>query len=212
MEIYLGGFQFPSLPEKINCTDETHYQQYNIIGKGVMEFPKGMNVTSVNWEGVFFGAAKQGEPIVQAWQDPMQCVSVLNGIQAAGTAQNLIVTDTPINLDVTIANFKYTPFGAFGNIQYTITLKKRPQLAIYTTAELQIAKTEARDEAVKETSGQEVKKGDSLWKIAKQNGTSWEKIYDANKDAIEAEAKKHGKSGSDNGHWIYPGMKLTIPT
>lgn len=59
-----------------------------------------------------------------------------------------------------------------------------------------------------------VKSGDCLWNIAKKfygNGNNWKKIYTANKSAIEADAKKHGKKSSSNGHWIWPGLKLTIP-
>ena len=57
--------------------------------------------------------------------------------------------------------------------------------------------------------------GDALWKISKQYyGTSnkWRTIYDANKQVIEDAARKHGKSSSSEGHWIYPGTVLTIPT
>ena len=59
-----------------------------------------------------------------------------------------------------------------------------------------------------------VKKGDCLWNIAKKyygNGSKYTKIYNANKSVIESTAKKHGKKSSSNGHWIYPGTKLTIP-
>ena len=59
-----------------------------------------------------------------------------------------------------------------------------------------------------------VQSGDCLWNIAKAaygDATKWTKIYEANKAAIEADAKKHGKSSSSNGHWIWPGLKLTIP-
>lgn len=59
-----------------------------------------------------------------------------------------------------------------------------------------------------------VKSGDCLWNIAKKyygNGSKYTAIYNANKSAIEADAKKHGKSSSSNGHWIYPGLVLTIP-
>ena len=60
-----------------------------------------------------------------------------------------------------------------------------------------------------------IKSGDTLWAIAKKkygNGAAYTKIYNANKSVIEATAKKYGKKSSSNGHWIYPGTKLTIPS
>ena len=59
-----------------------------------------------------------------------------------------------------------------------------------------------------------VKSGDCLWNIAKAHygsGAKWKIIYEANKTAIENDAKKHGKKSSSSGHWIWPGLKLTIP-
>ena len=59
-----------------------------------------------------------------------------------------------------------------------------------------------------------VKKGDNLWNLAKKylgKGVKMKEIYEANKDEIEKEAKRHGKEDSDNGHWIWEGTKLNIP-
>ena len=59
-----------------------------------------------------------------------------------------------------------------------------------------------------------VKKGDNLWNLAKKylgKGVKMKEIYEANKDVIEKEAKRHGKKDSDNGHWIWEGTKLNIP-
>lgn len=59
-----------------------------------------------------------------------------------------------------------------------------------------------------------VKSGDCLWNIAKKfygSGAKWKTIYNANKSVIESTAKRYGKKSSSNGHWIYPGTKLTIP-
>jgi nucleoid-associated protein YgaU len=71
--------------------------------------------------------------------------------------------------------------------------------------------TASKDTSIKSYT---VKSGDCLWNIAKShygNGADWKKIYDANKSTIESAAKSHGKQSSSNGHWIYPGTKLTIP-
>ena len=59
-----------------------------------------------------------------------------------------------------------------------------------------------------------VKSGDTLWDIARVklgNGTKWQSIYNLNKAAIEAAAKKYGRSSSSNGWWIYPGTVLKLP-
>ena len=45
----------------------------------------------------------------------------------------------------------------------------------------------------------EIKKGDSLSKIAKQYGTTWQKIAEMNKDTIK------------NPDMIFPGQKIKVP-
>lgn len=70
------------------------------------------------------------------------------------------------------------------------------------------------DNKTKSSQSYTIKSGDTLWGIAKKfygNGAKWTTIYNANKSVIESTAKKYGKSSSSNGHWIYPGTKLTIP-
>lgn len=60
-----------------------------------------------------------------------------------------------------------------------------------------------------------VKKGDCLWNISRKfygTGTKWKTIYNANKTIIEKTAQKYGRKSSSNGHWIYAGTKLTIPS
>ena len=45
----------------------------------------------------------------------------------------------------------------------------------------------------------EIKKGDTLGKIAKQYGTTWQKIHEMNKDTIK------------NPDLIFPGQKIKVP-
>lgn len=139
--------------------------------------------------------------------------------QENGTRLNLIVTDSWINLDVTISSFQPEIYGAYGNVKYSISFAQAKDLKIYTTNELKIAafvkKTAPRnDNSQSSGSGYTIVSGDTLWGIASKklgSGTKWTQIYDANSSIIEEAAKKHRKSGSDHGHWIYPGTTITIP-
>ncbi len=59
-----------------------------------------------------------------------------------------------------------------------------------------------------------VKSGDTLWSISKRfygNGALYTRIYLVNKTKIESVAKSRGMKSSSNGHWIFPGTKLSLP-
>ncbi len=216
-------FTFPALPEKVQGKYGAKYQSYDIISQGTVKVPKGTDVAEFTWDGVFFGESKRNEPIVKknSWKEPNECVKVLNDFMKNETVLNLIVTETWINVDVTISSFQPRPAGAYGNVEYSITFVQKKSLQIYTTNELQIAKfvkkTKPRNDSGDTSGGGStytVVSGDTLWGIATKklgNGSKWTFIYDANASTIEAEAKKHGKASSDHGHWIWPGEVLTIP-
>ena len=216
-------FTFPALPEKIQAKYGAKYQSFDIISQGAVKVPKGTDVAEFSWDGVFFGKSKRKEPIVKknSWKEPNECVKVLNDFMKNETVLNLIVTETWINVDVTISSFQPRPAGAYGNVEYTINFVQKKPLQIYTTNELQIAKfvkkTKPRNDSGDTSGGGStytVVSGDTLWGIATKklgSGSKWTSIYDANASTIEAEAKKHGKASSDHGHWIWPGEVLTIP-
>lgn len=231
MDIYLSEasnsrskFTFPALPEKITRKIGTKYQSYDIIGKGTVKIPKGMEAETISWSGTFFGKSKKNEPICRTWTKPATCVSILRKWMENGSVLHLLVSGTSVNCDVTISEFQASEVGAFGNIEYTITFVIHKGLKIYTTSEMQVAqlekKTTPRPSAEESTSAEQsgknypVKSGDTLWTIAVSNygnGTQYMKIYNANKSVIESTAKKHGYRSSDNGKWIFPGTVLKIP-
>lgn len=95
---------------------------------------------------------------------------------------------------------------------YGVTTIQVPQKAPTTTS----TSNEPRptENKAKEPETYTIRSGDTLSKIAKDkygNASLYTKIYNANKSAIEADAKKHGKQSSSNGHWIWAGLTLTIP-
>ena len=115
-----GGskFTFPALPEKVQGRYGARYQSFDIISQGTVKVPKGTDVTEFTWEGVFFGQSKKNEPIVKkgSWKNPNACVKMLSDFMKKESVLNLIVTETWINMDVTISSFQPGPVGAFVNI------------------------------------------------------------------------------------------------
>ena len=116
------------------------------------------------------------------------------------------ITEDANEGDDVLVSFKLKQFKEYG-------VKTLPKSYLKTTTSTS-NKSRSTDNKTAKSQTYTVKSGDCLWNIAKKfygNGTQWKKIYEANKSAIEADAKKHGKKSSSNGHWIWPGLKLTIP-
>lgn len=222
--IPVGGgsrFTFPSLPEKIQGKYGAKYQNFDIISQGTVKLPKGTDVFEFSWDGVFFGKTKRNEPIVQRgrWMDPGECVEILYGYIKDEAVLNLIVTGTWINVDVTVSSFQPRPIGAYGNVEYSISFVQKKALQIYTTGEMNIdtyvKKTKPRDNSggLSQSSSYTVVDGDTLIGIAQRkygDSSRWTDIYDANASLIESTANSHKFSGSDYGHWIFPGTVLTL--
>lgn len=220
-----AAFYFASLPESIQGTMDASMQSFEIISKGTVKVPKGKGAKEIKWSGEFFGKTKKGEAIVKSrkWKSPKKSVNLLKKWMNNGVVLNLVVSGTWINMDVTISSLNVEEYGAYGNVKYSITLTQYRKLKIYTTKELKIAKIKKKGgKKTKERSSKNddgfkgnyiVVSGDTLWGIAAKycgGGTNWTKLYDANAGTIEAEAKKHGKSSSDHGHWIWPGEVLVL--
>ena len=96
--------------------------------------------------------------------------------------------------------------GATGTAEATVTAT--------TTAATSAGNFGTRATQAIEQTTYKVKSGDTLYDIAKKHfgdGSRWQEIYDANKSAIEADAKSHGKTSSSNGHWIFPSLNLQLP-
>ena len=228
MEIYLEAdgesFRLPIVPAAIETTFET-----------------GNQVQRVHTFGEVFIFGRRGARTIVLeswWPDPKNDYGFL-ACRPPFKPYKFVTKinawkDKIIKLTITGTNIKGMPCGyttfthseedASGDIKYSLTLVEYRKPVYTFTKKLKampIKKGSTKvvealtERPAKSISGTYVvKEGDCLETIAKaQTGNSgnWEAIYNANKDLIEATAKKYGKSSSNNGWWIYPGTRLVIP-
>ncbi|MGE8079019.1 LysM peptidoglycan-binding domain-containing protein [Peribacillus loiseleuriae] len=125
-----------------------------------------------------------------------------------------MVTGTPINYAVSIEDFSYREGeNDIGDIDYDISLKEYKFVAprkIDTSKKNPPTTTKRPDPKVKPKT-YIVKKGDTLWAIAKReykNSLEWQKIWNANKDMLIKRDKRNIKQP---GHWIFPNQVLVLP-
>ena len=205
--------RFPILPEDfIFSKGDSIFITCNILGRGEVAIPSGTELSVYSWESEFPGSLRKNDAMMRGtWQDPKNYCSIIEDWKRQGTKLNLLITGYPVNVDVYCDEFKTKGAGPFGDIVYEISFVEARDITI-TTNNASTSQPTQRSAATVNT--YTIKSGDSLWSIAEKlygSGAKWQVIYNANKDIIEKTAKQYGKSSSQNGHWIYPGVILSIP-
>lgn len=204
--------RFPIIPEEIP-TDSGNavFVSSDIMNRGEVAVPTGAELASYSWKSEFPGEGRKYDPLIRGtWAAPKTFDSIIKDWKANGTKLNLLITGYPVNTDVYVKEYRPAAAGAFGDIVYEIVFIEAREITIKTT---KVEQSSSKRPASKSKS-YTIKKGDTLWDISYKyygTGTKWKTIYNANKDIIEKTAKKYGRKSSSNGHWIYPGVTLTIP-
>lgn len=207
--------RIPILPEKLEFRrGDATFVTCEIMKLGEVAVPTGTELSAYAWASVFPGVGRRNDPLIHGtWYVPKWYDSTLEDWKKKGTLVNLLVTGYPINADVYVKAYQSEASGAFGDIVYELELVEARSITIQTS-KVQTPTQTTTQRASTTSNSYTIKTGDTLWEIAKKlynDGNKWSLIYNANKDIIEQTAKKHGKSSSENGWWIFPGVTLTIP-
>lgn len=207
----------PWLPDSISIGGgDISVAEYKIIDKGDVAVPTGIGLASYSWQSAWPGENRTDQSLQRGtWQDPKTYHATMKDWAQKGTSLNLLVTGYPINVNVFIKKYEAQAAGAFGDLAYSVEFQEERTISIATeTVTAAHGGNGGTTRPSNQGSQYTIKSGDTLWGIAKRfygAGTKWPTIYNANKDIIESTAKKRGYRSSSNGHWIFPGVKITIP-
>ena len=230
--VFMGDMVLPITPESITYKFNNQNKTVNLINEGEVNQIKPNGLTEVSFDCVIpmlqqypfsyypddnFIPAKTFRDYFASLKHYRKrfLFKVLRNSHTGGT-----LFDSSI--DCTIEDFSLKEDAKNGlDLTYSITLKQYKEygskkLVVKTAAsgdtKAVVEETRTAKEAEKTYT---VVSGDCLWNIAKKqlgNGSKWGTIYTLNQDTIESTAKEHVKTSSSNGHWIYPGTVLKLPS
>ena len=219
---------FPITPGKLNITVGSNNKTITLINEGDINVLKSPSLIEVEFEARFPMRKYPYSRNPSGFQTYFDFIKKLKEdkrpfrfIVARMTPGNKRLWDT--NLLVALEDFEIMEDADEGDdVLINFKLKQYKEYGVKTLKVSQVKtttstanKARSGDNEASKSKSYTVKSGDCLWNIAKKfygSGAKYTVIYNANKTVIENTAKKYrnGK-GSSNGHWIYPGTKLTIP-
>ena len=219
---------FPITPSSLRIKVGSNNKVINLINEGDVNILKSPSLAEIEFEARF---PMRKYPYSRDFEDFETYVKMFNELKEEKKSFRFIVArHTPngnrtwdTNILVSLEDYEIEEDADEGDdVLVTFELKQYKEYGITKiTVKNDGDKPTATKDPVRGTDNKgsksqsyTVKSGDCLYNIAKKfygDGSIWKKIYNANKSVIESTAKKHGYKSSSNGHWIFPGTKLTIP-
>lgn len=226
---YLGNTPLPVTPSKLTTTIKNQNKTVDLINLNEVNILKSPGLTEIKFDALLPNVKYPFAVYKDGFKKAYYYLSLLESYKAGKKSFQFIVTRamptgasiSHTNMTVSLESYDIKESAGDGlDIVVSIVLKQYVPYGLKTgvvkkattgTAKITTSSDRASKEPAKTYT---VKKGDTLWNIAKEaygSGADWKRIYNANKSIIEATAKKYGKKSSSNGWWIYPGTKLVIP-
>lgn len=204
-------------PASFDIVDQQNNQQVTLLDVGTVNLLGERGVKTITLQSFFPSTFSPLYIRYGGRQSPVECRNMLEKWKNNKQTVRVIIADMDINLAMNIDNLSFTYKEGDDDIYFNIIMTEYktlnvPTVKVSTQVKSVVTKRPATSAPAKKT--YTIKKGDTLWSIAKKyykNGSKYTTIYNANKDIIEKTAKKHGKKSSSKGHWIWAGTKLVIP-
>lgn len=202
----------PVNPSTISISSPFGSNSVEVVRLGEITFPGNRGLKTISFDSHFPNQVHETFHEYYAPPEPEEFVRIFENWRDSKKPARLTITGTSINLEVTVDNFEYEieRAGSGGATYYSLSLKEYRHVEV---REQKLAKPKPKPKKKKRPPAPKpkppktytVKKGDTLWAIAKRNygkGTQWTKIYNN---------AKNKKTIGKNPNLIYPGQKLVIP-
>lgn len=235
-EFYMDGVRLPVTPSALTIKISNQNKTINLINEGQVNVLKTPGLSKISFSVLLPNREYPFACYPSGYQPAQYYMSKLEALKTACKPFEFSVIRTDDSgeelmsaqpMTVSLESYELAEdAGSYGvDVMAKIELL---QYAPYHTKSIEFKKSESSSSGTKKATVTQkrdtttapagktytVKSGDTLWDIARVklgNGTKWQSIYNLNKAAIEAAAKKYGRSSSSNGWWIYPGTVLKLP-
>ena len=154
-----------SIPHQNTTINITNLGEINLIGK------TGLATMTIE---SFFPKQQYSFCLYKDFPHPYDCIKLLLKWKESGKPIRVIVTETPINYAMAIESITYSEVDGTGDVYFILELKeykfiKASNVTTTTTANGTTLKvSETKRETKPTPSEYVVKKGDTLWRIAKK--------------------------------------------
>lgn len=231
-QFYLDDVLLPVTPSSVSIKVSNQNETLTLINEGEMNVLKQPGLSKISFEALLPNRRYPFAQYPDGFQNAQYYMSLLEKLKTGckpfaftivrldetGTslmqAEPMTVSLETYQLDEDADEYGLDVLAKIELLQYREYKTKVVEFQKNEDGSSTATVTESRDTPAKSPSSYTVKSGDNLWNIAKiylGNGARQKEIYNLNKEVIEAAAKKHGRSSSSNGWWIYPGTVLQLP-